>query len=268
MRRLIFPIGVLFLAGCLNSSDRPPFKEKDIIEKQSGDYGCIYLQDYKLHNNVWGKEDVTEYSQELFTVSGRSGDGFGWRWDWPQTTRVLAYPEIIYGATPWQVSTNDQFPRKLNDNPVIVSYSLYKDITPSCNLALEFWLSEDDAPMMDEVTHEVMIWQINNGMVPAGKNVGSFSYRETEYQVFFNSNHHPGPGGGIIGNDYIAFVVEEEVLSAELNLSVFIDFLIQENFIDNPELYMLGIEFGTEILGGKGMVYFEDFSVNADPAKK
>ena len=148
---------------------------------------------------------------------------------------MLAYPAIIYGANPWHESLTDQFPRKLNDNPVIVSYAVYEQLKPNCNLALEFWVCSDDTPTTEEITHEVMIWQMKKGMVPAGRYTGVFRYGETEYEVFYNPAHDPGPGGGIVGNDYIAFVAKEEVLSAELDLSQFIDYLFEKNFIDDPE---------------------------------
>jgi hypothetical protein len=267
MNKVMIPFLFLFFSGCVTSQAHLPFEENEITEIRSGDYEAIYFEDFKLHNNVWGKQEITHYTQELFTVSGVSGDGFGWRWTWPQTGRVLAYPEIIYGSNPWDHhSMNNQFPRKLNDNPVIVSYTLHEQMKPTCNLALEFFIVPDETPSPDEITHEVMIWQISKGMVPAGRFMGTFDYDETEYKVFYNPGHVPGPGSDVSGWDYIAFLAKENVLSAELDLSRFINYLLEENFIDNPELFMTGVELGTEILGGSGLIYFEEFSVTADPA--
>ena len=82
MKKIFVPVILLVLAGCTTTTQTLlPFEESEITEIRSGDHESIYFDDFKLHNNVWGKENITGYSRELFTVSGASGDGFGWRWE-------------------------------------------------------------------------------------------------------------------------------------------------------------------------------------------
>jgi hypothetical protein len=267
IKQAVFSLCILVMAlgGCVSEPQAVPFAEEDITQSVTGDWESIILPDFILLNNVWGKGNIADFSQEMFTVSGPSGEGFGWRWDWPSSNRVLAYPEIMAGGNPWNPVYTAIFPRRVDDSPVVVTFSITENLSQHCNLALEFWITSDDTPSTDNITHEIMIWQINNGMMPDGTVRGRFEYNGSVYQVYVNKDQDPGMSS-VTGWTYIAFVTSDKITSNELDLSLFTDFLIEEGYLE-PDLYITGMELGTEICGGEGFIFFHEFSVETEPAR-
>ena len=80
----------------------------DWAELRDGDYG-----EYLFLNNVWNKGEITDYEQCLMRRVVGGEDQYGWRWRWPHGQgQAKAYPEVIYGRTPWRSPTTTDLPSR------------------------------------------------------------------------------------------------------------------------------------------------------------
>ena len=99
-----------------------------------------------------------------------------------------------------------------------------------------------------------MIWMHKtNSISPARTNRGTITIVGDNFDLWVNESH----------NDswtYIAFVSETTSLSITLDLNEFMDYLISNDYV-SPDLFLSGIEFGTEIFEGQGNIKLSEYSV-------
>src|SRR5882757_1947397 len=67
-----------------------------------GDWQQVQVGEYIVQNNIWGKGNITNYSQCVSGTSASGGVQAQLQWNWPTgvNSNVKAYPEIIYGQKP------------------------------------------------------------------------------------------------------------------------------------------------------------------------
>jgi endoglucanase len=168
---------------------------------------------------------------------------------------VHAYPEIWYGAKPWNTlgPVTDgpvPLPRKLselNDFTTTVTYSMNRtDSGTPYNFPLETWLTRDtnrgeNAIQSNEI--ELMIWLDGQGLQGFGSQVGTFTSGGRTYNVY-RSGAVSDPGW-----EGIAFTP----VSPQSSGTVTIQWgpFIQEarKYSDRPDwedLYFTAVEIGTE----------------------
>jgi endoglucanase len=166
---------------------------------------------------------------------------------------VHAYPEIWYGAKPWNTlgPVNEgciNLPQRLgsmNDIRTVVSYNVTRT-DQYYNFPLETWLTRDtgrgeQAIQSDEI--ELMIWLDGQGLQGAGGVVGSFSSGGRSYNVYRS---------GAVGNgswEYFAFVPTSPQRSGTVTVQwgPFIE--AARSYSDRPSwenLYFTAVEVGTE----------------------
>jgi hypothetical protein len=233
------------------------------------DNEMIDANGYKLNNNPWGKETITDYSQCVFATGTGADTRFGWTWRWPVSSpawQPRAYLEVMAGKSPWNtVNTGHGLPTSITSQ---VSFTFDLDLVLGANDAYDFapevWLTSDLQPSTSNIKHEIMFWFLHNGMSPAGTQVGTFSTAGVDYDVWVNPSHDPGANSTVTGWQYVAFVARTEVRSGTIALKPFIDHLVSKGTITGP-LYYAGVEVGNEIVNGSGSAIFKNFSVNVMP---
>jgi hypothetical protein len=220
----------------------------------SVDWGELTCGDYLLINNVWGKGDLTGYTQSVGVSDDMNACRFRWDWDWPRSAAgsVRAYPEIIYGWKPWSAaSTTPSLPIQLT---VIQDLTVRLDFTTQMsgefNSAFDLWLTSTNPPSGDTITREVMIWVGKAEMSPGGSKVASLEIDGVPYSLFKAQWDWT----------YLAFIQETDEPTASIPIASLLRYLVDNQYV-LPEEYLASIEFGNEIVYGSGQTQVDEFIV-------
>lgn len=170
---------------------------------------------------------------------------------------VHAYPEIWYGAKPWNKlgPASDgpiDLPEKLSqlqDFSTTVDYMITrKDTKLPYNFAFETWLAKTTRRSgISEGEVEIMIWLAHANLHAAGVKVA-----ELEIPVIFNGMHKNmcfSLFRADMGWEYFAFIAKEPVEKARItfNWSFFLTEAKKFSKISNwQDLYFMSVEAGTE----------------------
>jgi hypothetical protein len=264
---LLFLVVFTVMVSGLFTNDALSAKDSDVIRQSSMDFDSFSLDGgYIIMNNTWNRQATTgPHKQRIFLKESGGKAAFGWNWQWGQSTNVVSYPEVLYGDSPWDTNVRSApgMPFLVGTKEVTIDFAVDLEAKGIYNMAFEFWVVSKTPAFRRDITHEVMIWNANNGMLPAGSYYDEVSFGGIKYDVFYGKNHGDASGGSLNKWDYIAFEAHTPVLSGPLNLSQFIDYLIEEGILNNS-LYITTIEFGNEIVQGTGNAEIRDYKVNIE----
>lgn len=252
---LITALSFILIASC-QELQRPGTPETPFVitESVTNDFAVIKQGEFNFINNVWGKKNIKNYNQSVFKGKLGSAEVFGWEWRWPGLHDVVAYPEILYGQSPWNdYSTTTNLPMKLGAKPIKASVKADMKYTGTCNLAFDLWITKTPGTGETNISHEIMIWLKNSGMTPSGSSIGTVTIEGVSYTMWINR----GQGSGWT---YIAFVPSKTMLDAEINLGLFIDTLLERKILPS-EYYLATVELGNEIVSGRGWTIFTDYKI-------
>lgn len=232
--------------------------------------------EYGYENNSWGSWGLYNVPPPTEPWSQCIGMGFSgtntvvarWTWDFGANiaTGVRSYPEIVYGFKPSYGNTDisPSLPEVINN---ITSMDINWDIeinrgNGSGWVFLSSWLSKTNKPRglkTGDVNLELGIiidcwgdWCNPTGeIVNIGKNLYIY-------------NIQPGP---VTGNPTLVTFYSIKSLSGQNNIDLkhFLNFLKERNVTSDN--YLNGVEFGTEIINGKGEVRVNSYSVTLKQAK-
>lgn len=260
------PLLILLALGCSSGQSATSNPASDTNKTSSSasvnvpllcrDWDTAQSGAYKVQNNVWGKGNLTGYSQCVGIGEGENGGVVArWTWDWLYSdTYVRGYPEIIFGRKPGHVTTTTALPRQIRDiGTANVSFNYSSTHSGRGNCAFEMWLSRGPEVVSDACKVEVMIWlDWYGGINPAGPFVRTSSIDGRDYDVFV---------GTVQSHPYIAFRVKSPVVGAgTLNLRAFLDDL-KANRLVTDDNYVQSIEFGNEASTGSGDTILYSYSV-------
>jgi hypothetical protein len=227
-----------------------------------GDNQRIVVGDYVLNNNVWNKGEETDYMQCVFAQRDTPPAVMGWRWAWPGTGRqVKAYPEVMVGNSPWDdAPTTGELPVPVTDRDIFVTYDASVQASGRWNVALEMWLTSALPPAEGNITDEVMIWVDANELTPGPPTYDILMIDGAKYSLHISYGHGDASGGSAASWSYIAFYSRESQLAATLNLGKFLDYLL-ENEIIQENRYVASIEMGTEVASGTGEFVLSNYAI-------
>ncbi|MCE0459772.1 GH12 family glycosyl hydrolase domain-containing protein [Curtobacterium flaccumfaciens] len=208
----------------------------------------ILDQDSYLFNNMWGGSSG---SQSIRSQDGH--EGFDWNWG-NSSSSVQGYPSIVRG---WHWNT-----------PTFTTHALPISVTSStsCSLrstlqynmrasgsydaAYDLWATTDRT--LSWQTHpslEVMIWGEHQNVHLAGAPDGTVTIAGQQWAVW--------RGEGAFGGPVVSFVVGSGVLHTPLNLLRFVRAAAGANA--EPNLRLVGTEFGVEVTRGAGSTTVRDW---------
>lgn len=244
------------------------FEDNDgILQQNTADYATISVDGgYIVINNVWNKGATTgRYRQRIFTKDLNGKTAFGWDWKWGSSYTVVSYPEVLCGDTPWDTTyqSNGGLPFLAGSKDVTVNYNVDLDGTGIFNMAFEFWVASKAKAVARDITHEIMIWNYNQGMKPAGSKVDEVTFNGVDYDVYIRKNHGDASGSNSNQWVYIAFEAKTPVLNGPLNIGEFIDYLIDEDIL-NENLYIATLELGNEVVQGSGRAVISNYSITVE----
>ena len=240
--------------------------QDDVTDRVSREWGEMHYQsDYLLINNVWNKGASTgEHYQDII-----KGDGFfGWNWAWNGGSYVVAYPQVEHGVSPWnpQKRTGSGFPFKAGSKRLDVSFDVEIRGTGVYDMAFDLWAVSSPVVSQDSITHEIMIWTIDESPKQWGWAVhhGEFSYDGVVFDVYTHANHGDDSGASANHWTYIAFVPRVHVLKATLRIHEFINYLLTEKILPEAN-YIADVGFGNEVWTGTGYAKIKNYSITVSP---
>jgi hypothetical protein len=209
------------------------------------DSSSIRKGSYEIVNNVWDRGGYP--GKQCITRSG-------WTWDWPLTSSgVRSYPSIRQGWQPWAGrSTLAGLPIQVSKvRSISTSFSVTTKQTGRSNTAFEMWITNSATPTPRSIKTEIMIWTDRTGLDPAGSKIDTVTLNGREYDLWHRPNHQ--------GWRYVAFVAHRKQLSGSLRLDSFVAECVKRGWV-SPSEYVADIEFGNEIVSGKGSTVLNSIS--------
>jgi hypothetical protein len=227
---------------------------------------------YRYENNQWGRDKARGGSEQCLLEREQGGrTEYGWSWHWPgEAPSVYAYPEIIWGWKPWTggSSTDARFPRRVSDvQHLALHYAVETDAVGSYNLAPEVWLTRrkdgSGKPNPELITTEIMFWLDYAGISqPAGQIIDQPTIDGVRYELWKMDNM--GNTGGGVGWRIYSFKRAEIARAGTLNVHEFLRHMTAHQQIDAND-FVASVEFGNEIVGGRGTTWVKRFEVEARP---
>lgn len=239
--KYLFVISLFLYIGCVSAADTQQFQQSGTtVQESTEDWGQIRLDGgYVLINNVWNKGAASgQYKQRVFQETINGGAAFGWQWQWSSSLYVAAYPEVVYGDKPWDqpLKLVAQLPFTAGSKNVTANFNIMLNASGVYNMAFSLWAITDPDNPKSSITHEIMIWNVNHGDASGG-----------------NSNTWI----------YIAFVARKPFLNGPLDMSTFIQYLLNKQILTTNH-YITSIELGNELIRGKGIVEISNYSITIE----
>jgi hypothetical protein len=221
-------------------------------------------------NNVWGKGSLVngvDYTQSISFVDSTFPDGITMSWNWPVTPSVLAYPEVIYGTSPYTPT-----PSGVTALPPSTQVADFANLSTQYSFSIagqtnhfdvtfDMWLTSQPNGGRATVEDELMIVVHNPwGWGPDGSpnfTTGGITVWESGTQS--NSS-------GTQSWTLLSAVSSTDMLSGTISISNVLKGLIWNGSLTGNE-YISGVEVGAEVNGGVGSLTINNLSYqwNANP---
>lgn len=213
-------------------------------------------------NNTWGAGGLkygTDYAIQTTYTAGNAASGLTFNWTFPASTDVFqtvkAYPEIIFGVSPYGGATTyvdaaHSFPVKVSD---IGGLTATFDTSISgnkggFNVAFDIWLTSKPFGDASTITNELMIWTHRPATEIFGTKVGTFS---------------DGVNSGSIWHEgtYTALVLDTETPRGTIDIAAVLTTLKKLGIVSDSE-YLASVQFGSEVMSGTGSLSINNFQMN------
>jgi len=235
-------------------------------------------QDYYVNNNFWGVQMTENYANFLNSAwSQCMGAGFSDKntvvskltWDMGTNSSwnggVKTSPFIDYGYNPENKHNGTTFPKQIASiKSLQVNWNIEIDKNNSiAHFMLDTWISSTATP--NRITDSSMVAEMmivfdcwpntDQWCNPTGEkvNIGGYDY-------IFRLENAPFPGNP----RFITFdSLTPQLGKGGINLTLFLDFLKSRGVLNNTH-YIDDLEFGTEIIAGKGELRLNSYSVTVN----
>ena len=249
----------------MDPTPSPPIEEacEDWAEFHVGPHGRVQVKfsgDRWYNSNVWNKAAAggAPYEQCIMRREVDGQDEYGWRWRWPRGNGdVKGYPEVIYGHKPWHPPTRSPFPKRISEvREIRVDYAAYLTGEGSYNTAFSMWVTNDDPPTPEGITHEIMIWVDRSCDFEPYPNsrVADVEIDGATYTLVIEKQF------STFGQTYIAFARHSDQHLGTLNLHEFLVYLVENDHVP-AESYVTDVELGNEAISGTGELWLKEFRV-------
>jgi hypothetical protein len=262
-------------ASWWNSSFGPaPQPDRGVSARRTANHGRIDLgQGQVLVNEQW---NLRRGPDGLETRVYAKADGtFGWQWACRRADAVVAYPEVIFGQTPWQTAagpgsspplrTTAALPVPVSAGRVRAEFDIATAARGTYDTSFDLWITDSPNPTTPaRLTHEVMIWLDRKGTLffPPGKLVGQTELGGVTYDVFVEPAQHAfTPYTWTL----TVFLPRHPVMSGPLDLTAFLDDMVARGLLAPAGQFLASVELGTEVVQGSGTVEVSGYSIVVGP---
>ena len=237
---------------------------EDWAEFHAGPDGRVQVSftgDRWYNNNVWNKADAggEPYEQCILRRVVDGEDEYGWRWRWPLgiTGDVKGYPEVIHGFKPWNLPTRSALPKRISAlRELRVDYEAYLAAEGAYNLAFSMWVTRDNPPTSEGITHEIMVWMdrsCDNQPYPNSR-VAEVEIGGATYTLVIESAE------STFGQTFVAFVSHTDQLAGSVDFAPFLAYLVEHGHLP-ADHYVNDVELGNEAISGTGELWLKTFEV-------
>ena len=217
----------------------------------TADNAHVQVSGIGLLNNVWGHGSLlngTDYTQTITYDPALAPTGVSLAWDWPDngTSGVLAYPELMFGFSPWQGTGGGNLVSRLADlRQLTLDFDLtLQGATQDFNVAVDIWLTSAALGNNATIRSEVLITLHD----PDVKDPNSVAWADP---VSGYSGRYSVQTMTIDGQSwqFIAMSVDADYLSGSVDLSNFLKTLMRDGLVSGSS-FVSGVELGCEVWGG------------------
>ena len=251
--RFLVLIPLIVFWGCDNGKT-DPIDQTPEETTRCEDNAKIIVDSFILENNVWGRGDLTDYSQCITLIQTGGDLTFKWNWQWPAGQfNVKAYPEIIYGWKPWMSgSTTSNLPVRMSEGKIItVSFDISKaELSGSGNLAFDLWVTNSAEVNSGAITREIMIWVSTAQMQPGGVKLDTVTIDGINFDFY----------KGDWDWTYLAFQQKSGEPVEIIHLNNFLTYLLDHQYLGADE-FLATIEFGNEVISGTGETIIKNYQI-------
>ncbi len=222
---------------------------------------------FRLFNNTWNigslvnGSDFTlriSFDNDAFYTDAGSGllRNIEFAWNFPVTAEnhVLAYPEVIVGASPWSDGGSTELTGRITAlENLDVSFDLATGTgngtaSPGSNLTFDIWLTDAASGGSRTITTELMVWLSSDGFTPAGSVVSRYEDGAFSGDVWRQDGFSAAEG---VEWRYIALTLDTPTLDGTLDLDRLLRHLVDTGLVDRDD-FVLGYELGAEVAAGNG----------------
>ena len=219
-----------------------------------------FTGDRWYNSNVWNKAAAggEPYEQCILRRVVDGEDEYGWRWRWPLGTGdVKGYPEVIHGFKPWNLPTRSALPKRISAvRELRVDYEAYLAPEGAYNLAFSLWVTRDNPPTAEGITHEIMVWMDRScGFQPyPHSRVAEVEIGGATYTLVIERAQ------STFGQTYVAFVSHTDQFAGSVDFAPFLAYLVEHGHLP-ADHYVTDVELGNEVISGTGELWLKTFEV-------
>jgi len=230
----------------------------------SGSSVSADLNGWRVQSNVWNPLGLvygTDYTISATYNANNFANHPQYNWAFPARTEtnyynVHAYPEIMFGGSPWwggALSSDplQVFPIRVSDlTELTMKYKLAITGDPmGFNVAFEVFLTNTPNGNSTTLTNEVMVWFHRGAFDPGGSVVGTYSDSNFRGTIYSAANWNAGTDNP--SWTYTAIASNADDLSGQIDFKAMLETL-QSMGIVNGNTYIAGLELGAEVATGTG----------------
>lgn len=217
-------------------------------------------------NNAWGSANLAEgtdfsIASHFNTRDMTGGTDFNWLYPLATTNlTVKAYPEVIFGSSPFNTTGNPTaragvFPVQVSSlNKLIANYDVsHGGNLGGYNIAFDIWLANSATGTgQAAISNEIMIWLHKGGLEPFGEAIGT--YKKGSFSATI---HHVGT--------YTALVADRDWTSGALDIADILGTLKGLGIVSGSE-YLRSVELGAEVSSGVGRLSINNLDLDVGVA--
>jgi Ca2+-binding RTX toxin-like protein len=211
-------------------------------------------------NNVWNRDGII-YNQD-YQITGSynnlslvNGATFNWKFpinDKPWTV-VRAYPDLLFGASPWGRSEADPsyvFPIEIQNLKALTTNFAFVPggAVDGYNVAYDIFFTSKPDGGVSSITNELMIWLHKGHLVPYGEQIGTYTDG-----LFSAKIYHSGT--------YTAVVADNDTTAGTVDVAKII-YKLEDLGVLSPCEYLTSIQFGAEVVEGTGSLTVNQLTMN------
>ena len=251
---------------------------------------------YYAFPNSWNRGSITNYTNCIGLSPNGSGVVADTKYNWPYQPNdpnlaAKAYPTIIYGLHPTVTGSNGVLPKLLSQiNNVPITWDVTRTgsdpntgvlffdtwlstnanparfdgssgVTVSLGITLGVWGALKDTPAWKKDWRDGSCNCGNNMPFPIVTIDGEEYFLQVDGSNFGGPNYYDGKH--TLGISFTRVNQVTDITQGQINLKSFINHLVNNNTIP-ANLYLMLVEFGTELGHGQGEIKYNNYNVSVE----